>query len=126
MDSRNVKALNGIKYEVAEPITVAEVESAIKLSNPKGAPGSDGHKLSHMKVLGLVGLVCHFNLWLLAGGPSSRLHQGRTTLIPRKLQRISPVTIDRSPLRHSLRDSSIKLLPKDSNPVCQYHAGRKP
>ena len=69
---------------MAEPITVAEVEAAIKLSNPKGAPGPDGLKLSHVKALGSVELACHFNLWLLAGEPLGRLRQGRTTLIPKK------------------------------------------
>ncbi len=85
-DDRSNESINIIKNEVAIPIKVVEVEHIIGLSKPTRAPSSDGPKLNHMKVLGSRELVCHFNLWLLAGRPLSRLCKGHMTLIPIKAE----------------------------------------
>ena len=103
-DDRRFDPINGIKDEVAKPITMVEVENAIRLSKSSGAPGPDGLKLSHVRALGSKELACHFNLWLLAGGPPSRLRKGRTTLIPKKAEAkepgdFRPITVTSSLIR---------------------------
>ena len=89
-DQRTPEPIREEVMSVVAPITECEVKAAIKACDTKTAPGVDGYKLEHLRVVPIAELAAMFNLWLLARRLPSALDEARTTLIPKETGTVDP------------------------------------
>lgn len=96
-DSRRPSTKAGVKWDLIVPITVDEVQCALR-SMGQSSPGPDGMSIDVLKSIPIGEIVTHYNLWLLAGYQPKCLRRGVTVLIPkikstRDPAKFRPITI---------------------------------
>jgi hypothetical protein len=78
-----------VLWDLCLPITLEEVETAIKLMKDN-SPGADGIKKADIVRCPLKGLVLWYNIWLYSGGPPASLCGSSVSMIPKVATPVSP------------------------------------
>ena len=85
-DNRTVEPIRSAREDCMVPVSLAEVESALKGSKTDAAAGPDGRNLADLKKAPAKQLLARmFNLWLTTACIPMELTESRTVLIPKEM-----------------------------------------
>ena len=88
-DERTLRPVFSVCEEVEYPVTVLEVEEALK-GLADGSPGPDRVNRAQLKSVSKASLSAHMSFWLWCRCPPSAFREGITTLVPKSASAAAP------------------------------------